>query len=173
MEIKVKRIGNYYGYASNFAGTAYDENGLSPTIRRPTGGNLQPIFKHDDGGWYDMKRLGRNVPKQIRRFRRLTPLETWRLMAFEDEDFYHAKYGRDFPCELMQKKLNRTCTREEWKTLYRYLRNPHIADTQLYSQAGNSIGVNVLVAIFGQMFEGHERDYEKLYFDRYEKEGAI
>lgn len=33
--------------------------------------------------------------------------------------------------------------------------------TQLYKQAGNSICVNVLVAIFGQMFEGHENDYIK------------
>ena len=34
--------------------------------------------------------------------------------------------------------------------------------TQLYKQAGNSIVVNCLVAIFGQMFEGHEDDYKKI-----------
>ena len=33
--------------------------------------------------------------------------------------------------------------------------------TQLYKQAGNSICVNVLVAIFGQIFGGHENDYIK------------
>lgn len=33
--------------------------------------------------------------------------------------------------------------------------------TQLYKQAGNSICVNVLVAIFGQLFKGHENDYKK------------
>ena len=31
---------------------------------------------------------------------------------------------------------------------------------QLYKQAGNSIVVNVLVAIFGQMFEGKEEVYK-------------
>ena len=33
------------------------------------------------------------------------------------------------------------------------------SNTQLYKQAGNSIVVNVLVAIFGQLFEGKENDY--------------
>lgn len=55
------------------------------------------------------------------RIRRLTPLERWRLMGFSDEDFKAAE----------ENKLN--------------------SDTQLYAQAGNSIVVNVLEAIFGEM----------------------
>lgn len=50
--------------------------------------------------------------------RKLTPLECWRLMGFNDEDFYRAA------------KVN--------------------SNSQLYKQAGNSIVVNVLVAIFKQ-----------------------
>lgn len=53
------------------------------------------------------------------RIRKLTPLETWRLMGFTDEDFYKAK------------KVN--------------------PDGKLYKQAGNSIVVNVLEAVFKQM----------------------
>ena len=34
------------------------------------------------------------------------------------------------------------------------------SNTQLYKQAGNSIVVNVLVAIMGQLFEGKEQVYE-------------
>lgn len=34
------------------------------------------------------------------------------------------------------------------------------SNTQLYKQAGNSIVVNVLVAILGQMFEGKEEEYK-------------
>ena len=37
-----------------------------------------------------------------------------------------------------------------------------VSNTQLYAQAGNSIVVNVLVGIFGQLFEGHEEDYKKM-----------
>lgn len=40
-----------------------------------------------------------------------------------------------------------------------------VSVTQLYKQAGNSICVNVLVAVFGQMFEGKETVYR----DRFEK----
>lgn len=53
------------------------------------------------------------------RIRKLTPLECWRLMGFDDEDFYKAE------------KVN--------------------SNTQLYKQAGNSIVVNVLEAIFSNL----------------------
>ena len=35
------------------------------------------------------------------------------------------------------------------------------SNTQLYAQAGNSIVVNCLVAIFGQLFEGKEDIYKE------------
>lgn len=55
--------------------------------------------------------------KNYLKIRKLTPLECWRLMGFDDIDFYKAK-------------------------------DAGISDTQLYRQAGNSIVVNVLQAIF-------------------------
>jgi DNA (cytosine-5)-methyltransferase 1 len=54
-------------------------------------------------------------------FRKLTPLECFRLMGFDDEDYY---------------KLE------------------SISNTQKYKMAGNSIVVNVLEAIFKQLFFG-------------------
>ena len=51
------------------------------------------------------------------KIRKLTPLECWRLMGFDDDDFEKAKLVPT-------------------------------SDTQLYRQAGNSIVVNVLEAIF-------------------------
>lgn len=54
------------------------------------------------------------------RIRRLTPLECWRLMGFDDTDFYKAE------------KVN--------------------SNTQLYKQAGNSIVVNVLMAILKGLY---------------------
>lgn len=36
------------------------------------------------------------------------------------------------------------------------------SNTQLYKQAGNSIVVNVLVAIIGQLFEGKEDVYKEI-----------
>ena len=54
------------------------------------------------------------------RIRKLTELECWRLMDFDDEDLLKAK-------------------------------SSGVSATQLYKQAGNSIVVAVLVAIFGNM----------------------
>jgi site-specific DNA-cytosine methylase len=61
--------------------------------------------------------LVNGIPHYVRK---LTPLETWRLMGFSDNDFYAAQ------------KVN--------------------SNAQLYKQAGNSIVVNVLMAIFGQLY---------------------
>lgn len=58
--------------------------------------------------------------KSYLKIRKLTPLECWRLMGFDDIDFYNAK-------------------------------NVGISDTQLYRQAGNSIVVDVLQAIFKEL----------------------
>lgn len=58
--------------------------------------------------------------KDALRIRKLTPLETWRLMGFDDEDCIKAS------------KVN--------------------SNSQLYKQAGNSIVVNVLMAIFKKLF---------------------
>jgi len=55
------------------------------------------------------------------RIRKLTPKECYRLMGFDDSDFYKAKAAG-------------------------------VSDSQLYKQAGNSIVVNVLEAIFKKLF---------------------
>ena len=55
------------------------------------------------------------------KIRKLTPLEVWRLMGFDDEDFEKAS------------KVN--------------------SNSQLYKQAGNSIVVNVLEAIFKELIK--------------------
>ena len=53
----------------------YDEKGLSPTLSTMQGGNRQP-----------------KVLQEVNfKIRKLTPLECWRLMGFDDEDFYAAK----------------------------------------------------------------------------------
>lgn len=58
------------------------------------------------------------------RIRKLTPLECWRLMGFDDEDFH---------------KAEKVCS-----------------NSQLYKQAGNSIVVDVLVGILGNLLGENE-----------------
>lgn len=102
---------------------------------------------------------GQNTIAQISeelKIRCLTERELWRFMGFTDSDFWRAKYGRDVPTELLEKLDNRTLGKEEWKTLQKWYKRPQTSDTQLAKQAGNSIVVNVLEAIFGQMMKGNE-----------------
>lgn len=65
------------------------------------------------------------------RVRKLTPLECWRLMGFTDDDFHKAK-----------KALNET-----------FYKGRDRSNSQLYKQAGNSIVVQVLMAIKKQMLK--------------------
>lgn len=52
----------------------YDPSGIAPTLNTMQGGHRQPKIIQADGG----------------RVRKLTPLECWRLMGFEDSDFEKA-----------------------------------------------------------------------------------
>lgn len=100
---------NLYGmldcFTHDIMNRVYNTNGIAPTITASAGlgGNMQTKVI---------------TPKSIARA--LIPLEYWRLMGFDDEDFEKAA------------KVN--------------------SNTQLYKQAGNSIVVNVLEAIFREMF---------------------
>ena len=74
VEKRIHRLGNYLGHTGgNFAGTVFGVNGSAPTIRTPTGGNIQPII---------IDATGNEI-----RLRRLTEREEWRLMGFTDEQF--------------------------------------------------------------------------------------
>lgn len=65
------------------------------------------------------------------RVRKLIPLETWRLMGFNDEDYEKARTA-----------LN--------ENLYN---GKDRSQSQLYKQAGNSIVVDVLVHIMGNLYD--------------------
>lgn len=131
----------------------FDINGISPTLHTCQGGGLQPCIPIKNGtkkgylkaypgdGAYLINPNGRTRRGRVQkdsiqtltcgdnkgvvaddlRIRKLTPLECWRLMGINDEDFYKAQ------------KVN--------------------SNSQLYKQAGNAIVVDVLAAIFMQLFK--------------------
>lgn len=151
---KVMQVGNLRqgnGWDNPQCGRVYDTQGLSPTLNTMQGGDRQPkIVERVTAA--AMRGRGPENTQQIElsdrdysnalttvqkdslvaesspfRIRKLTPLECWRLMGFDDDDFYKA-------------------------------RNAGISNSQLYKQAGNSIVVNVLQAIFRQFnFEVAEK----------------
>lgn len=84
-------------------GRVIDKGNTSPTLQ--TSGDICKIEKGE--------------PMEKYRIRKLTPKESFRLMNFDDEDFYAAE------------SVN--------------------SDSQLFKQAGNSIVVSCLCAIFSQL----------------------
>lgn len=141
--VKVKQVFNIVdnnnGFTNPQCGRVYDTDGLSPCLSTMQGGGREPkILKIGNchpsnigcnGNVFSSKGLaatvttnkgeGQKVATDNFRIRKLTPLECWRLMDFDDEDFYKA-------------------------------RNAGVSNSQLYKQAGNSIVVKVLQAIFRQ-----------------------
>lgn len=131
----------------------FNINGISPTLLTCQGGGTQPCIRIKNGtkkGYLKAypgdgidlinpngKTRGGRVQKDSiqtltcgdnksvvtndLRIRKLTPLEYWRLMGINDEDFYKAQ------------KVN--------------------SNSQLYKQAGNAIVVDVLAAIFMELFK--------------------
>lgn len=142
--VKVKQVFNIVDNSNGFTnpqrGRVYDTDGLSPCLSTMQGGGREPKIiepnvsvnplskKLEFDGFHTdfspcLLATDYKAPKctltNSFRVRKLTPLECWRLMGFDDEDFYKA-------------------------------RNVGISNSQLYKQAGNSIVVNVLQAIFRQ-----------------------
>lgn len=99
-------VGLIDGGGHDICKRVYSAEADSPTLVTGSGGGLKIRILDDTGGKL--------------RVRYLTPLEYWRLMGFDDEDFEKAKATG-------------------------------LSNAQLYKQAGNSIVVNVLEAIFGEM----------------------
>lgn len=91
------------------------------------------------------------VPKE-KPLRHITPCEAFRFMGFEDRDFYKCRYRYERHGNKKQ-RLN------------------HVPDGEIYAQAGNSIAVNVLMALFGQLY-GVEWQ-QKVFKERYKTEEQL
>jgi DNA (cytosine-5)-methyltransferase 1 len=114
-----------------------DENGICNTITTMGGGHREPkVARTPSSIEYSgfksisptLKARDYKDPNWIldnTKIRKITPLESWRLMGFDDEDYNKASL--------------------------------HLSNSALYKQAGNSIVVQVLEAIFNNIFIGEEK----------------
>ncbi len=75
-------------------------------------------------------RVARDKP-----IRHYTPLEAMRFMGFEDADYYKSRYRYVYNAKNNKKE-----------------RYPRVSEMDIYKQAGNSIAVPVLMAIFGELY---------------------
>lgn len=112
---------------------------------------VRPQFSRPDpkaNGTKIVEPSAKGKQKNGYRIRRLTPKECFRLMGFSDQDFLAAKVGnRKAAAEL----LARFPKHEGKRLMSEVERLSKMSNSQLYKQAGNSIGVPVLEAIFKEM----------------------
>ena len=164
VEPKLDMVGKLNMKGNDQIKRVYSQNGLCPTITTMGGGNTEPkvLVKEATKKGYDIAkeeedsinisflnsktrrgRAGKGVAQtldtqcnqavlQNHKIRKLTPLECWRLMGFTDNDYWAAR------------------TRLE-ETFYN---GGDRSNSQMYKQAGNSICVNVLEAIFKELVRG-------------------
>lgn len=127
---KIDVIGNY-SPSGHEASRIVNPNGLVPTVKENHG------------------TVTATVEPQSLRIRKLTPRERWRLMGFDDESFDKAKW---YSIEESEKLLQKYPNHKGKRQFTHEQRVERISDSQLYKQAGNSIVVNVLMAIFKELF---------------------
>ena len=117
--LELNKIGNIYP-SNGQNGEIYNSDGVSPSLRSGQGVKGRGIGSC-------------NSPKILTqyRIRKLTPLECWKLMGFDDKDYWKARN----------------------KLEDKYYNGADRSDSQCYKMAGNSIVVNVLEYIFRELFK--------------------
>lgn len=135
---KSKRLFNIYGYTGgNFGGNVYDTEYLSPTIINFSGGgNRQPMVI-DAKACAIRKRDGQTL-------------------EMSDRDYANSITTIQKDSMVAEMRIRKLTPKECWRLMgfddkdFDKARKVN-SDSQLYKQAGNSIVVNVLEAIFREM----------------------
>lgn len=163
---KIKVIGTMPGY--ELANRVYDKNGVSPTIRTFQGGGLEPkimecvkIKQATKKGYIDCKIGGvadLSYPtSKTRRGRVINNGEVCPTIMANDTPNVIEKFTYEIDGEQYLIRIRKLTPRECWRLMgfndEAFDKAAKVnSNSQLYKQAGNSIVVNVLEAIFKQIF---------------------
>lgn len=151
---KVKKIGNIYGYTGGiYGGNVYDESGLSPALTICEGGNRQPMIlepKLVGGVGIKKSNNGTQYYQQDRVY------DSDAIAMAHPAQIPHGSYNY-----LVGTRIRRLTPKEAWRLMgfsdQDFAKAEKVnSNTQLYKQAGNSIVVPVLEAIFRQMLGDSE-----------------
>ena len=139
----VERVGGCFDTdtSTHQAGSVYNENGIAPTLDTMQGGYRQPCIQVDGklecDGWHDIETRVHNVDG-------LAPcVETRNRSKYIDNVSYRIRKLTPLECWRLM-----GCSDEDF-----YKAKQFNSDSQLYKQAGNAIVVNVLEAIFKNLFK--------------------
>lgn len=121
---------------------------------------LQDLWKASEGiralqqALYEIQKVWKPSDNKQRtqssyRIRKLTPIETWRLMGFTDEDFLAAKVGDR---KIAKELIDNYEPTKHLRMMQEADKISKVSNSQLYKQAGNSIVVDVLYYIFKELY---------------------
>lgn len=97
----IKVIGNY-SPSGHEASRIVNSNGLAPTVKENHGTVTVTNFNH--------------------RIRKLTPLECWRLMSFDDKDFYKAQSTGNSNSQLYKQARKLNCSKGFRKNIFKFIK---------------------------------------------------
>lgn len=138
---KCVRIGGIFDTekSKHQAGSIYDKEGLAPTIDTMQGGYRQPMIEvignympsgHDASRVVNSNGLAPTVKENHgtvtatnigNKVRKLTPLECWRLMGFDDEDFYKAQSIGNSNSQLYKQARKLNCSKGFRKNIFKFI----------------------------------------------------
>lgn len=160
---EVKIIGSL---ESKFESTSriYDEGGCSPTLSTMQGGNQEPKILQSNPVCVAMR--GRNPTNPTDRTPGIELEQTLEVNKNGTSNCLTSVQKDNLVLEK-QYRIRKLTPRECWRLMdfsnEDFERAAEVnSNTQLYKQAGNSIVVNVLVAILGQLIPGKEEIYKKI-----------
>lgn len=138
---KCVRIGGIFDTekSKHQAGSIYDKEGLAPTIDTMQGGYRQPMIEvignympsgHNASRVVNSNGLAPTVKENHGTVtatnvgitvRKLTPLECWRLMGFDDEDFYKAQSTGNSNSQLYKQARKLNCSKGFRKNIFKFI----------------------------------------------------
>ena len=147
---KVNKLFNIYGYdGGSYAGNVYGDDGLSPSLNTAEGGHRQPmVLEPKLVGGIGEKDWGKQWHQQNK------------LVSADAVAMAHpAQIPEGSYKYLVGNRIRKLTPKETWRLMGFTDEDfekaeKHNSNTQLYKQAGNSIVVPVLEAIFRQMLGG-------------------
>lgn len=147
---KIQQIGNLFpdteGFENRTAGRVYNPNGLCPTIRTPSGGGITPMIMETDKTICLNSKVNGKQPSLQDRVYDVAGCSTAITTSFLPSIAEPARIRKLTPRECF--RLMSVSEENIDK-----IQAAGISNSQQYKLAGNSIDVNVLKAIFRQLFK--------------------
>lgn len=113
----VDRLGGIFDSrnSKHQAGSIYNKYGICPTLDTMQGGWRQPLI-------IDNKKFTNELTRELYgSIRKLTPLECWRLMGFDDEDFYNAQSTGNSNSQLYKQARKLNCSKGFRKNIFKFI----------------------------------------------------